>query len=396
MNEAAAPAPMTEPVISEPVLDILRRLETAGFETWCVGGAIRDALRGHVQRDVDLATAATPEQVQQLFRRTVPVGIAHGTVGVLDDFGGLHEVTTFRRDVQTDGRHAVVVFGVSLDDDLARRDFTINAVAFHPLQHQWRDPFDGRLDLQQGVLRAVGEPALRFREDRLRILRGLRFAARFALRFDADTWAQAGATGHLSAERVRDEWTKGIASAVAPGQLVEWWKRSGVAAVWLPELVTNHGTVPDQLRDPVLVSALVCGAAAPVWRRFKGSTYEIQRAEAIDRGPAQPEHDGPAVVRHWLAQVGTAAQDLMLLAQIRSGVVPPWTEVAAACITRGDPTTRSALAVQGHDLLAAGIGPGREMGAILAALLDVVLDDPGLNTKEALLACIPQLRSRQG
>ncbi|MGH7635617.1 MAG: CCA tRNA nucleotidyltransferase, partial [Gemmatimonadaceae bacterium] len=111
------------------VMEIARTLEGAGFETWCVGGAVRDALLGHPHLDWDLATAARPRDVQRLFRRTVPKGIKYGTVSVLDVHGTEHEVTTFRRDVRTDGRHADVEFGASLVEDLARRDFTINAIA---------------------------------------------------------------------------------------------------------------------------------------------------------------------------------------------------------------------------------------------------------------------------
>ncbi|HVF39629.1 MAG TPA: hypothetical protein VM939_06980 [Gemmatimonadaceae bacterium] len=114
------------------VVRIARRLEKAGFETWCVGGAIRDALLGHQHLDWDLATAARPQEVRALFPRTVPVGIDFGTIGVLDDNGIMHEVTTYRRDVRTDGRHAVVEFGASLEEDLARRDYTINAMAWSP------------------------------------------------------------------------------------------------------------------------------------------------------------------------------------------------------------------------------------------------------------------------
>ena len=134
--------------IPEPILNIARSLEHAGFEAWCVGGSLRDRLLGHPQSDFDIATSATPEEVQRLFPRTVAVGVKYGTVGVLDRNRVLHEVTTFRRDVSTDGRHAVVQYGVSLDDDLARRDFTINAIAYHPLRHEWRDPFSGKQDLE--------------------------------------------------------------------------------------------------------------------------------------------------------------------------------------------------------------------------------------------------------
>ena len=140
------------------VRKIAARLTEAGFETWCVGGAVRDALLGQAHADWDLATAATPPEVRSLFRRTVPHGIEFGTVGVLDSSGVMHEVTTFRRDVQHDGRHAVVEYGVSLDDDLARRDFTINAIAFSPSSGELRDPFGGQDDLHRGVIRAVGDP----------------------------------------------------------------------------------------------------------------------------------------------------------------------------------------------------------------------------------------------
>ena len=128
---------------------IAERLEEAGFETWCVGGAVRDALLGHAHLDWDLATAAKPEEVRKLFKRTVPVGIEFGTIGVLDINNVMHEVTTFRRDVNTDGRHAVVEFGASLEEDLARRDFTINAIAYSPKRDEMRDPYNGRKDLER-------------------------------------------------------------------------------------------------------------------------------------------------------------------------------------------------------------------------------------------------------
>ena len=146
--------PASLPIPPE-VLKIAKKLEDAGFETWCVGGAIRDNLLGLENRDFDLTTAAPPPEVQKLFKRTVPVGIAHGTVAVLDATNQPHEVTTFRKDIETDGRHAVVEFGVSLMDDLARRDFTINAIAYHPIRHEWRDPFQGEQDLGKNEVESV-------------------------------------------------------------------------------------------------------------------------------------------------------------------------------------------------------------------------------------------------
>lgn len=376
------------------VVEILRQLETAGYETWCVGGAIRDALLGeqhHPPQDVDLATAAPPATVRQLFRRTVPVGVEHGTVGVLDDDGVLHEVTTFRRDVQTDGRHAVVEFGAELDEDLARRDFTVNAMAYHPLHHTWRDPFDGLADLRAHRIRAVGDPAQRFHEDRLRILRALRFAARFDFTVDPATWEaatlQSGDTGHLSAERVRDEWVKGIATARSVAHLATLWRRSGVATVWMPELLLDAPSdARVDSRDPVLVTALLAGPSAPIWRRLKGSSGEHRRAESLDRGPAEPKSAGARDVRHWLAEVGSAADDLIRLASWRGGASEPWRTEVSAVRTRGEATSRHELAIRGEDLLNAGIPNGPGVGRVFTLLLNAVLDDPTLNTREQLLA----------
>ena len=188
--------------IPDAVRDIAARLLEAGHETWYVGGAVRDVLLERIRKRpapslaesiIDIATAARPEQVQALFRRTVPVGIEHGTVAVLDGENRAHEVTTFRKDVTTDGRHAQVAFGVSLEEDLARRDFTINAIAVHPATGEIRDPFGGWADLEAGLVRAVGEAGTRFREDYLRVLRALRFAATLGMRIEPATWAAARA-----------------------------------------------------------------------------------------------------------------------------------------------------------------------------------------------------------
>lgn len=379
--------------LSEPVRTIASRLIEAGHETWCVGGALRDHLLGQEASDVDLATSATPEVIQRLFRRTVPVGIRFGTVGVLDADGRLHEVTTFRADVVTDGRHAEVVFGVSLEEDLARRDFTINALACHPLTSEWRDPFDGYSDLVAGRIRAVGEPSHRFEEDYLRILRALRFAARLGFTIESGTWDAACAVvdglRQLSAERVRDEWFKGLLTARRVSDLVQLWRDSGAAAIWLPELRGDFDVDPRSVgrgRDPVILTALLCDQPGDVMRRLKGSGREISRAEAMARGPAEPADATPQSVRRWLALVLETADDLMALATLREGAAPAWVDTVIEVRERGDPVSRSDLAVTGRDLAEAGIGSGPAMGRILAGLLDAVLDDPGLNTRETLLA----------
>jgi tRNA nucleotidyltransferase (CCA-adding enzyme) len=391
--------------VPEEVLEIARVLEGAGHEAWCVGGALRDTLLGDTHSDFDIATSARPEEVQRLFRRTAAIGVEHGTVGVIDRRRVMHEVTTFRRDVETDGRHAVVEYGASLEEDLARRDFTINAIAFHPLRAEWRDPFGGEPDLRAGVVRAVGDPAERFREDYLRILRAIRFAARFGFTIDPATWRAAREAapglGRLSAERVRDEWFKGLRTARELETLVRLWRQSGAAATWLPELrpaepgLVPAATVSPPPRDPVLLTAHLASDPAELLRRLRGSNAEIARAEAIAAGPAAPAAEDEVSVRRWLAAVGRAAGDLMAVYRLREGTAPPWIATVSAIRERGDPLTRGDLAVTGRDLEALGLG-GRQIGETLSALLERVLEEPSANTRERLLALAGALaRERQ-
>lgn len=375
------------------VVEIATTLIEAGHETWCVGGAIRDALLGGPRDDVDLATAAPPEIVQRLFgRRTVPVGLKFGTVGVLDRHRQLHEVTTFRKDVTTDGRHAVVAFGVSLEDDLARRDFTVNAIAYHPIRHEWRDPFGGRADIAARVIRAVGQPQDRFREDYLRILRAIRFACRLDFAIDPATWqaalAAADGLGRLSAERVRDEWFRSLETARSLDRLFSLWHEigagdrffGGLPASW-PLAVTD-----PKPRDPVLLTAAVARRTAQALERLKASGAEIDRAARIDRGPAEPSDPSPAGVRRWMAETGPAVDDLLEVRRLQTGSPAPWADVVAGIRERREPVSRADLAVTGDDLRAAGIPPGPGLGRILGALLELVLDDPSRNDRAVLLA----------
>ncbi|HXV86663.1 MAG TPA: hypothetical protein VD793_08195 [Gemmatimonadales bacterium] len=378
--------------IPESVLTIARTLEEAGYETWCVGGAIRDTLLGLDNSDFDLATAARPADVQRLFRRTVPVGVEHGTVAVLDRDNRPHEVTTFRRDVETDGRHAVVEFGSSIDEDLARRDFTINAIAYHPLRHEWRDRFDGADDLKSRVMRAVGEPAARFREDYLRILRLLRFAARFGFSIDRATWdaavASAAGLAHLSAERVRDEWFKGLASAKSPAELARLWEDVGGLTRWLPEVSpgTQGFGVLDRLpRDPVLLTSHVSGDPEATLRRLKCSRAEVERGRRIAaHRSAWPNPGAPVSVRRWMAQAGPAVDDLVAVS-LAEGKPAGLADAVAAVRASGAPLEIGQLAVNGQDLLAAGVTPGPAVGQTLRRLLDAVLERPEMNTRDGLL-----------
>ena len=388
----AAPLPQAIDV-PEPVVAIVRTLESAGHEAWCVGGALRDAVLQLPHSDFDVATSAPPPVVRSLFRRTVPVGERFGTIGVLDPAGALHEVTTFRRDVTTDGRHAVVAFGVSLDDDLARRDFTINALAYHPLRAAWRDPFGGATDLAAGVIRAVGTADERFREDYLRILRALRFAARFDFTIEPATWdalrTAAPGLDALSAERVRDEWFKGLTSARSIVRLVTLWLDAGAATTWLPGLAdprTLHDASLSALpRDPVLLTTVLLPRAADVLRRLRASNAEIARAAAVEKGPAAPGGSDDVSVRRWLAAVGDAADDLTSAWRLRHGVPASWTAQVLAVRARGEAVSRRSLEVTGTDLMQLGI-TGAAVGRTLDRLLDRVLEDPALNRRDLLLA----------
>ncbi|MGH7547869.1 MAG: CCA tRNA nucleotidyltransferase [Gemmatimonadales bacterium] len=390
-------------LIPDEVLRIAKRLEEAGYETWCVGGAIRDNLLGLENHDFDLTTAAPPGEVRRLFKRTVPVGIEHGTVAVLDKGNRPHEITTFRKDIRTDGRHAVVEFGVSLMDDLARRDFTINAIAYHPLRHEWRDPFKGGEDLEHKLIRGVGDPNWRFQEDYLRILRALRFSARFEFRIHARTLEAAKANvqglGQLSAERVRDEWFKGIATAGRVSKLLTLWIEVGAARIWLPEMRDAGSGMPDARkavdklpRDPVLITAYLASDPASLLTRLKCSNKEIERGRSMgDWRDKYPDPKHLTAVRTWLSQVGEYADDLLaLLPALDPGRIPHpasrLPQVVASIRAARDPLTLQELAVDGNALIAAGVRPGPGVGEALQRLLAEVLEDPTRNTREYLLS----------
>ena len=424
------------------VLEIARRLEHAGFEAWCVGGAVRDALLGGDPLDWDIATSATPQQVRELFghRRTIPVGIAFGTVAVLDDARVPHEVTTFRRDVKTDGRHAEVEFGVSLDDDLARRDFTINAIAFRPRTDEVRDPFHGRDDLRDGIVRAVGDPDQRMREDRLRALRAIRFASRFGFALDPATrGAIARSAAHLtrlSAERVQQELVKTMEQVERPSLALTLWRDTGALAALVPALATVSDralAVLDRLprsgaggrvlpqrtlnRLAALFLDVPSAATRAVLSDLRFSKHETTWIVALSErwqrhgaelGRALREGTpSDAQVRRWVAAFGRLYAGAMLRAAYAYWCATGGAEAPSPAAVRvlhkrmrrslyGDPIELADLAIGGEDLRRAGIPAGPIYAKILHALLDIVLADPARNTPEALLAEVPRLAAAFG
>lgn len=300
------------------VLAVCARLREKGHRAWIVGGCVRDLLRGAPSADWDVATSARPEEVQRAFRRVIPTGIQHGTVTVhLHDKegGGSFEVTTLRGETTySDGRRPdAVVFVDDIVADLARRDFTVNAIALDPLREgdaALIDPFDGHGDLQRRVLRAVGDPAQRFGEDGLRALRAARFVA--SLEFELDEATAAAIRPALdvyrkvSAERVRDEWIKAL-KARSPSRAFEVMRVHGLLEVSAPELLPQYGCDQNKWHrydvwghamacvdacagDPVLrLSALLHDVGKPATRAFSDKTqdytfYEHERvgAEMVD------------------------------------------------------------------------------------------------------------------
>ncbi|HEX5073262.1 MAG TPA: hypothetical protein VFW03_08655 [Gemmatimonadaceae bacterium] len=420
--------------VPRAVRAIAERLEAAGFETWCVGGAVRDALLGHPHLDWDLATAATPDHVRKLFRRTVPVGLDFGTVGVLDDHGVMHEVTTFRRDVQTDGRHAVVEFGASLDDDLARRDFTINAIAASPTTGEIRDPFGGRADLEKRLVRAVGAPDERMREDRLRALRAIRFAGRLDFAIEPATWQaivrSAPHLPRLSRERVKQELEKTVEQVVCPSRALALWRESGALGSLIPLLEgqddiafvsADHIPPPGRTRrperadtrrshrilslflglDPVRVRTTLHDlrfSNVDVRTMAKLAEHWITLFDVVSSALTESAEPTDAAIRRWAATTGrTQLAAFLRLAAARwaarrvRGVPAPAAARAHSVYRRAlriayrDPIELADLAVDGEDLQREGIARGPALGKILRLLLEWVVEDPQRNTRDQLI-----------
>jgi tRNA nucleotidyltransferase/poly(A) polymerase len=428
------------------VIEIASRLRDAGHQAWAVGGAVRDALAGRAGGDWDLATDAHPQKVRRIFRRTVPIGIEHGTVGVMGSDGVLYEVTTFRRDVETDGRHAVIAFADTLEDDLARRDFTINAIAWDPITHELRDPFEGASDLRDRVLRTVGDPSQRFAEDYLRVLRALRFAGHFALEIDhATRVALEEAVSHLdvlSAERVREELVKVLRTRSASVAL-RLYHDTGVWKQLLPELAATAEIVLDDGLDALTVALRTTDAvsvarptlrlaallhtvgypaakardlrggwrytghermgarhAESILRRLKASNAEIDRVTnlvALQSAFFPPDAPEPAI-RRWLAHVTLERVNDLFRLRIATWRARPveggdrdilerW-RAARAVIRQKPVIVMGGLAIGGDQLRELGLEPGPRFGAILAALLARVIEEPALNDRETLLGIV--------
>ena len=432
--------------IPKDVRDCIDALENAGFAVYLVGGCVRDSYLGLEPHDFDLCTAALPEQTETVFadRRLVLAGKKHGTVGVVTD-SGVVEITTFRTEGgYTDNRHPQwVKFVPNIEDDLARRDFTVNAMAYSPTRG-FADPFGGRADLDAKILRAVGEPGARFEEDSLRILRGVRFAVRYGLMPETRTldamFRLAPLMDNLARERVFEELCK-ILLLVNADDLLRF---QPVLTQVIPELAPTVGF--DQhsrhhIYDIYEHTAQVVAAVPPIlslrWAALlhdvgKPATFSMDEAgeghfyghaeesaaiaDAVLRrlkAPTQLWEDvvllirqhmaimepDKRILRRRLSRLGSEKLELLLALQeadtIGTGTRKPCEieifskiravleeiEAENACLSLKD------LAINGHDLMALGI-TGREIGKTLNSLLEQVIDEKIPNEKDALLKAI--------
>lgn len=394
---------------------LLDALHGAGHAAYAVGGCVRDSLLGQAPHDWDLCTSARPEQVMELFgeEKCIPTGLQHGTVTVKQG-GRLYETTTFRIEgAYSDGRHPDAVhFVPDVREDLARRDFTINAMAYSA-EEGLIDPFGGRGDLAAHLVRAVGEPERRFEEDALRILRLYRFAARFGFSVDPATGAAARALGpHLdcvSAERIQEEMLK-LLAAPAPGRYLE----PAVLAVILPELYpleeparfAESCRVIDRLAPgaenvPARLAALLLPlgeeGTRKALRRLKCSNALTEETAVLVReiGTSGPATDPAVSVRRLLGRYGlTAVERLAALGAAghpeQAADFAARAELARQMEADGVCCRIAQLAVNGRDLMAAGAKPGPGLRQLLEQLLEAVITGQVPNEKQALLAAAAQ------
>lgn len=417
------PTPLVERAIPRAVRQIGGALAARGKRTWAVGGSIRDLVRSAIRGtpvprggDWDLATDATPEEVIATFRKVIPTGLKHGTVTVLIERERF-EVTTLRGEKgYSDGRHPDEVFFTSdLELDLARRDFTVNAIAFDLATNRLEDPFDGRGDLERGLIRAVGDPATRFGEDGLRVLRAARFAATLEMRVEEATERAMGESldsyRKVSFERVKDEWWKAL-RAREPSRFLRLARSSGLLSASFPELFPASGdefrtlleladaTSPDPLRRLALVFSLGlpeserAETARLLLERLRTSHLERDRVLLFLDAERLPESLDEPDLRRYLARLGRdeAESALSFLTARYPTELPElggthaFLTVARRQLSGGGALSLGELAVRGNDLVQAGIPPGKAIGETLAHLLDAVLVDPANNERQRLLA----------
>lgn len=391
-------------VMPSKVTQIIHTLQNAGYEAYAVGGCVRDSLLGREPDDWDITTNAYPEQIKGLFRRTVDTGIKHGTVTVMLGKEGF-EITTYRIDgVYEDSRHPKeVTFTASLAEDLKRRDFTINAMAYND-EAGIVDLFDGLSDINAKVIRAVGDPKERFTEDALRILRALRFSAQLDYSIDAETRKAIAELKdnlrQISKERIREELKKLLLSD-HPDKLREM-KELGITDVVLPEYNTaDQELIASLLRSEknlyVRLSVLLYYLGDPEGI-LRGLKYDNETIKTVSTLVAHADDEtdlSPEAVRRDIVRIGFKRMPLLFLvkrALSQNGeYIDNYETVFEKILSDADCISLKDLKVTGDDLMQEfHLSPGKEIGEKLQFLFDRVLEDPSLNEREILLKLLHQ------
>lgn len=385
-------------VIPEAVNEILQQLNHHGFEAFAVGGCVRDMLLGKIPKDWDITTSASPWQVKEIFRRTIDTGIQHGTVTVMINDAG-YEVTTYRIDGEyQDGRHPKeVIFTSDLKEDLCRRDFTINAMAYSD-KTGIVDEFGGMEDLKNGIIRCVGNPRDRFREDALRILRAVRFSAQLGFSIESNTMSAIAQIASnlikISKERIQMELTKLLLSD-HPEQM-EMVYETGISP-YISEAFhqINHkmfGVVPALPRQKHIRWAVFLKNEAPdkaeeVLKDLKMDNDTISRVHTLVSWIPHLIPEEKAKIRRIMSRMEPQLFDdlLKIKKEIGRENAGKLMELTEEIRKNGDCIYLKDLAVTGKDLLETGMKPGKQVGAVLSRLLDDVLEEPGQNQRDILL-----------
>lgn len=384
---------------------IISRLEKNGYEAYAVGGCVRDSILDRVPEDWDITTSAKPEEVKKLFQATIDTGLQHGTVTVVIEKEG-YEVTTFRLDGDySDGRHPDrVAFTSSLTEDLKRRDFTINAMAYSE-NTGLIDKFDGEKDLEDGVIRAVGDAEERFSEDALRMLRAIRFAGQLNFDIAEKTFDAikklSPDISKVSVERIAKELEKlllsgnpeyialvyetGIFEVIAP-EIAELFKKE---EIYNSIEAVRRASYPDkkglyQIRTALFLERLGADSAAKLLKRFKLDNDTINTVKKLI-GLLQRDIETSALeMRRTVKEAGHKIMPILLEARRAKGLCNN-SELYRKIIERGECTSVSELKVNGRDLIEAGVPKGVMIGETLERLLESVIEHPELNTRESLL-----------
>ena len=391
--------------LPEKVKYIISRLEKNGHEAYAVGGCVRDSILDRVPEDWDITTSAKPEEVKKLFQATIDTGLQHGTVTVVIEKEG-YEVTTFRLDGDySDGRHPDrVAFTSSLTEDLKRRDFTINAMAYSE-NTGLIDRFDGEKDLEDGVIRAVGDAEERFSEDALRMLRAIRFAGQLNFDIAGNTFDAIKKLSYniskVSVERIAKELEKlllsgnpeyiglvyetGIFEVIAP-EIAELFKKeeiyNSIEAVRRASYPEKKGLY--QIRTALFLERMGADSAAKLLKRFKLDNDTINTVKKLI-GLLQRDIETSALeMRRTVKEAGHKIMPILLEARRAKGLCNN-SELYRKIIERGECTSVSELKVNGRDLIDAGVPKGVMIGETLERLLESVIEHPELNTRESLL-----------